>query len=172
MILSAALKDLKPGIETSREPGTERRSVYLHPGRLLVAAEACAITTILGSCVAVCLWDPMLRLGGINHYLLPYGGANSPASARFGNIAIECLIEELAKRGSLRMSIQAKLFGGARMLESFQAGGNDLGGKNIEIARSTLEREGIPVIAEDTGGRRGRKLIFNTDDGAAWVRKI
>ena len=172
MTLTSALIDSSPFAEMRDEPGKQRRAVYLHPGRLLVATEACAITTILGSCVAVCLWDPMLQIGGINHYLLPYGSGGGPASVRFGNVATESLIEELSKRGSLKTSLQAKVFGGACLLESFQTGGNDLGGKNAEVALSVLARFGIPVLAEDTGGRRGRKLIFNTDDGTAWVKKI
>ena len=170
--LTSVPNDFSPGVEMPNEPGKQRRALYLHPGRMFVATEACSITTILGSCVAVCLWDPALQIGGINHYLLPYGGANSAASTRFGNVAIESLIEEMTKQGSPKTNLQAKVFGGACMLEPFQTGGNDLGGKNAEVALLMLARFGIPVIAEDTGGQRGRKLIFNTDDGAAWVRKI
>lgn len=172
IILNSALNDSKPDTEMSNETDRSRRTLYLHPGRLIVATEACAITTILGSCVAVCLWDPVHQIGGINHFLLPHGGANNPAPARFGNTSTESLIEELSNRCALKTSLQAKVFGGACMLESFQTGTNDLGRKNTEAALSALARFGIPVIAQDTGGRRGRKLIFNTDDGVAWVRKI
>jgi chemotaxis protein CheD len=154
--------------------GPECRSVYLHPGQLVATREPTQVTTILGSCVAVCLWDPAGRLGGINHYLLPYGsedGGGSPA--RFGNLAIRMLVDAVLRLGARKVSLAAKLFGGACVLDAFDGdGARHLGARNVDSAVSALEQEGIPVVAADTGGRRSRKLVFRTDDGTVWLKAI
>lgn len=130
------------------------------------------MTTILGSCVSVCLWDPERKIGGINHYLLPNFSATGVASPRFGDIAIKELIEKLLALGARKLRLRSKIFGGACVLAAFQDRQDHLGGKNIRVARTRLEEEGIPLISHDVGGRRGRKLIFHTDDGAVWVREL
>lgn len=149
-----------------------RATAYLHPGQLFVSAESYAVTTILGSCVAVCLWDPVARIGGINHFLLPSFGGEGIASPRFGNIAIRELLDQLAQLGSQKHNLLAKMFGGACVLEAFRNRQHHLGMKNIEIARQLLESESIPLVGHDVGGERGRKVIFHTDDGAAWVKPL
>ena len=151
---------------------TERATTYLHPGQLFVSADSYAVTTILGSCVAVCLWDPVNRIGGINHFLLPTFTGEGVASPRFGNFAIQELLDQLAELGSQRHNLLAKMFGGACVLEAFRARQHHLGTKNIEVARGLLESESIPLVGHDVGGQRGRKLIFHTDDGAAWVKHL
>ncbi len=156
-----------PPSQTS-EPAT----AYLHPGQLFVSAESYAVTTILGSCVAVCLWDPATKIGGINHFLLPSFSGEGVASPRFGNVAIKELLDELARLGSQKHNLLAKIFGGACVLEAFRNRQNHLGMKNIEIARELLESESIPLVGHDVGGQRGRKLIFHTADGAAWVKPL
>ena len=150
----------------------ERATAYLHPGQLFVSAQGCAVTTILGSCVAVCLWDPVTKIGGINHYLLPAFSGEGIASPRFGNIAIKELLDQLAQLGSHKHNLLAKMFGGACVLEAFRQRQYHLGTKNIEIAQELLESESIPLVGHDVGGQRGRKLIFHTDDGAAWVKAL
>lgn len=152
------------------EPAEKR--VYLHAGQLFASAESTAVTTILGSCVAVCLWDPRRQVGGINHFLLPHWVGNGLASPRFGNVAVGSLIELLLDLGSRRQDLRAKLFGGASVLSASGRDGAHLGKKNVEIARKLLGQEGIPVVAEDVEGRRGRKLIFHTEHGTAWVRPL
>ena len=156
-----------PTIETS-----ERATAYLHPGQLFVSAQSYAVTTILGSCVAVCLWDPVTRIGGINHFLLPTFSGEGIASPRFGNFAIKELLDQLAGLGSQKHNLLAKIFGGACVLEAFRDRQHQLGSKNIEVARALLESESIPLVGHDVGGQRGRKLIFHTDDGAAWVKAL
>lgn len=154
------------------EEGGPRLSVYLHPGQVHVASEPAAITTILGSCVAVCLWDSALRVGGMNHYLLPHWAGGAAASLRYGNVAIQCLIENLLTLGCAKERLVAKLFGGGCVIDAFKEGENHLGMKNIGIARTLLGEEGIQVAGEDVGGRHGRKLIFQTDDGVVWVKSL
>jgi len=151
---------------------SERATAYLHPGQLFVSAQSYAVTTILGSCVAVCFWDPVTRIGGINHFLLPTFNGEGIASPRFGNIAIKELLDQLAALGSQKHELLAKIFGGACVLEAFRDRQHQLGSKNIEVARALLESESIPLVGHDVGGQRGRKLIFHTDDGAAWVKAL
>lgn len=149
-----------------------RTAVYLHAGQLVASAEPCAVTTIVGSCVAVCLFDPLLKHGGVNHYLLPYWSGDGSCSPRFGNVAVESLIRELERLGSRRAQIQAKVFGGACVIASFRGRGEHLGTKNVQVARKLLAEHGVPIAAEDVLGRRGRKLVFQTDDGTAWVKDL
>lgn len=153
-------------------PSSQRATAYLHPGQLFASPEGCAVTTILGSCVAVCLWDPVTRIGGINHFLLPSFSGEGVASPRFGNVAIRELLDQLAQMGSQKHNLLAKIFGGACVLEAFRNRQHHLGTKNIEVAQQMLEAESIPLVGHDVGGQRGRKLIFHTDDGSAWVKAL
>jgi chemotaxis protein CheD len=150
----------------------DRSKFYLHPGQLFVASESYAVTTILGSCVSVCLWDPLTEIGGINHFLLPMDVGDDQASLRFGNHAVRELIEEILGLGAEQMRLRAKLFGGACVLEAFRSRENHLGTKNVQIAREVLQAADIPIVGHDVGGDRGRKLIFHTDNGSAWIKQL
>jgi chemotaxis protein CheD len=152
---------------TALSPVTAR--VYLAPGRLHATAEPVQVTTILGSCVAVCLWDPDRRVGGINHFLLPEG---VPPSSRFGDSAVRMLVESVLALGASRTRLRAKIFGGACVLEAFRHDTHPLGARNVEVARERLRAEQIPVVGEDVGGDLGRKLVFDVQTGCAWVRAI
>jgi chemotaxis protein CheD len=143
--------------------------VYLAPGRLFVSGTPAQVSTILGSCVSVCLWDPEARAGGINHFLLPEG---VPASPRFGQSAVPLLIQGVLDLGARRARLRAKVFGGACVLEAFRAGSHHLGSRNVEVAREALRAAEIPVFVEDVGGDHGRKLVFDVQTGSAWVRAI
>jgi len=146
--------------------------VYLHPGQIFVSTEPVVVNTILGSCVSVCLWSPELGIGGINHYLLPTGLKTSPTALRYGNVAIELLVERLLRVGSRLGGLQAKVFGGACVLDAMRGKGSHLGTKNAEIATSALAAIGIPIMASDVGGNRGRKLVFHPHDGSALVKLL
>jgi chemotaxis protein CheD len=150
----------------------DRSKHYLHPGQLFVSHESYAVTTILGSCVSVCLWDPFTKIGGINHFLLPSDVGEDHASLRFGNLSVRELIEDVLAVGAEQARLRAKLFGGACVLKAFRSRENHLGGKNVKIARELLDAADIPIIGEDVGGNRGRKLIFHTDNGSAWVKHL
>jgi len=147
-------------------------SVYLHPGQLFASTEPTVITTILGSCVGVCLWDPVLKAGALNHFLLPYGKGEGAAALRFGNLSMENLIRKMDLMGCSRENIQAKIFGGGCVIQAFRDEGQHLGLKNIEIAKKVLKEEKIRIAGEDVGGRNGRKLIFHTEDGTVWVKLL
>lgn len=148
--------------------------VYLLPAELVAVGgdSPRTLTTILGSCVSVCLWDRRGRGGGMNHYLLPRGSAEAQPSPRYGATAIPMLISRIVALGAERSDLRAKVFGGAHVLETSPAGGRTLGGDNVQLAIATLRDEGIQVISEDVGGARGRKLAFNTFDGTALVWRL
>jgi chemotaxis protein CheD len=156
---------------SSHAPGDGGRSqVYLHAGDLVVATTPTAVVTILGSCVAVCLWDPQAGVGGVNHYLLPFH-VERERSARFGSVAIPRLVEEVVTAGADPRRLQAKVFGGASVIGAFNKG-RRLGDENARLALESLVALGIPVLEQDLGGVKGRKLVFHSDDGAAWIRML
>ncbi|WP_075603326.1 chemotaxis protein CheD [Saccharicrinis aurantiacus] len=136
---------------------------FLYPSSLFVSKEPYLVKTILGSCVAICLWDSRLRIGGINHYMLPTWNGNDLASPKYGNVATDKLIDRLVFHGSRIQDLQAKIFGGGEMMESNTK--TLIGERNIRLARIILEERGIPIVASSTGGKRGRKIIFFTDTG-------
>jgi chemotaxis protein CheD len=141
--------------------------LYLQPGQISVG-EGVNILTILGSCVAVCLFDATCGKGGMNHFLLPRGprGTDSP---RFGEVAMPILLAQVLRLGATRATLEAKVFGGARVLAPSTAR-RDLGSENVEMALAFLHAEGIAVTARQTGGTQGRKLIFQTTDGIVWLK--
>lgn len=145
------------------------RSVYLHAGQLIVATEPTQITTVLGSCVAICLWDPETRIGGMNHYMLPMNPAVADRAARFADTATTALFDSLLKAGAALSRMEAKVFGGASVLG---IAGSVLGDKNIRAARQQLAERRVPIVAEDVGGTQGRKLVFRTDTGFSTVKVV
>jgi chemotaxis protein CheD len=150
-----------------------RPDLYLHAGQIVASCNPKVVMTILGSCVSICLWCAASECGGINHFVLP-GSARGASSDRFGDTANRSLLRKLESLGCKRRYLQAKVFGGARVLgePDLAKPSTDLGRSNIELALSFLKREGVPVVAQDVGGHYGRKLIFRTYDGAAWVKRI
>ena len=148
-----------------------RQHVYLLPGELHASAGPCQIKTILGSCVSICLWDKRRGAGGMNHFLLPSSRDGEP-SMRFADVATRVLLERLQSLGCRAPNLRAKIFGGAAIFQTRDRYASTLGAKNVAIALSLMNDAGIPVVAQETGGAQGRKIIFNTDDGVAWSRRI
>jgi chemotaxis protein CheD len=159
----------EPGGTAPQERPRDR--VYLYPGQVFASAKPARITTILGSCIAVCLFDEARRVGGMNHFMLPHFAGTGEATARFGNIAMAELFTKLTAAGARLPFLQARLFGGSCMFESLQGAGH-LGRKNEQFARTALAERGIRVLESETGGSRGRKLVFHTDEGKAWLTSI
>jgi chemotaxis protein CheD len=152
-------------------PGPAGRALsYLHAGQMHVARAPTAITTILGSCVSVCLFDPSTGIGGMNHFLLPHH-VERERSPRFGTVAVPELVESVVRAGGRRGGLQAKVFGGASVIHAFR-GSRNLGEENARLAVRLLEEAGIPVLDADVGGNRGRKVVFHSDEGSVWVRKL
>lgn len=150
----------------------EAAPMYLYAGQLYVSATPTRITTILGSCLAMGVWDPVTGVGGMNHYMLPQDVGMNCGTPRYARTAIAQLFEQLDAAGANFRRLQAKLFGGACVMASFQSAGMDLGSRNAEVARDYLHKARIPIVVEDLGGTRGRKVIFRTDTGMALVRKV
>ncbi len=139
---------------------------FLYPSSFFASREPYVVKTVLGSCVAVCLWDKRLHIGGINHYMLATWNGNDLASPKYGNIAIDKLIEKMVSLGSRVGDLQAKVFGGGELIDI--DGGpmsTMIGERNIMMARMMLAERKIPIVSSSTGGRRGRKIMFFTDTG-------
>jgi chemotaxis protein CheD len=154
-----------------------RLSRYLHPGQILIATQPTAITTILGSCISVCLFDPKRQVGGINHFVLPNFAGRGPTSARFGNVAVENLVDGMLEAGCSRYDLRAMLFGGSHLLRGPEgtverSAAAELGARNAEVARNMLQSARITIVSEDIGGRLGRKLVFYSDDGSYRVKTL
>jgi len=141
---------------------------YLYPCMVFSHREEHHVSTILGSCVAVCLRDPVMEMGGINHYMLALWNGDGLPTPKFGNIAIQTLIRAMTDRGCTRERLAAKIFGGANVIGS-GPGVFSVGERNIAIAREILGQEGIPIVAADVGGDFGRKILYNTRTGSVLV---
>jgi chemotaxis protein CheD len=164
LVLAASGRPASPG-----DGDPMRLSVYLHAGEVYASAEPASVVTVLGSCVSVCLFDAGACVGGVNHFLLPLETSREH-SARFGNVAIRRLLEEVLARGARRDGLRAKLFGGASVLSALAE--RSLGADNAALALRLLNEAGVPILEQDVGGLKGRKLVFHTDDGSAWVRHL
>ncbi|MBN2161690.1 MAG: chemotaxis protein CheD [Pontiellaceae bacterium] len=146
---------------------------HLHPSALFASPHPHHVRTVLGSCVAVCLWDPTLRMGGINHYMLPFWNGAGLATPRYGNIATLRLIEALEEHGATRSRLQAKVFGGAGVLGDGQKDHvTRVGARNIEVAETVLKEHRIPIVARCVGGDRGFKLIYKTYSGEVLLKRL
>lgn len=143
---------------------------FLYPGTIFAEPLEYQISTVLGSCVAVCLWDHVARKGGMNHIMLPLWNGEGLATPKYGNIAMEKLLAKVLSMGCHREHLIAKVFGGANVsgtgMEVFM-----IGDRNIMLAFQMLEEFGIAVVAKDVGGRVGRKIIMNTATGVVLVGK-
>lgn len=137
---------------------------FLYPSALFVSARPHKVMTVLGSCVSVCLWDSVLAVGGINHYMLPLWNGNGLASPKYGNIAIEKLIERMLLVGCRKENLVAKVFGGGEVIET-NLSNFRIGERNIAIAKELLAEHRIPIVAQSVGGKNGRKLLFVTSSG-------
>jgi len=142
---------------------TEDRIIYISQGEYKTSTQpADVLSTVLGSCVAACIWDPVRALGGMNHFLLPASHDTGNArSLRYGAHAMEMLINDLLKQGAVRGALQAKLFGGANMASNL----GDIGASNARFAKNYLETEGIPCLAESLGGTNARRVLFRPATG-------
>lgn len=137
---------------------------YLFPAELFAEAQPNVVSTVLGSCVAVCLYDTKLQIGGINHYMLPLWNGTGLASPKYGNIAIIKLLERMEKLGSTKANLVAKVFGGGDVLnKSGKESTFNIGKRNAQLALDMLAEHKIPIIAQSLGGNRGRQIVFNTN---------
>lgn len=144
---------------------------FLMSGCIFVHEEPHFVTTVLGSCVSVCLWDLVRKVAGMNHYMLPFWDGEGLASPKYGSIAIPIMIEKMLMLGAEKKNIQAKIFGGGEVLQVSNAVLN-VGERNVLLAYDLLEREKIPVVSADVRGKTGRKIIYKTDTGSVYLKRL
>jgi len=145
------------------------KNYFLQSGFIFLPAKATDISTVLGSCVAVCLYDKKRQKGGMNHFQLPLISEQQKATARYGNIATPTLISMLISDGSEINNLEAQIFGGAYNPDISI---HDIGRDNIKIAKNVLAKKQIRIVSEDVGGEKGRKIVFNTYSGEVAVLKV
>jgi chemotaxis protein CheD len=132
---------------------------FLRPGYIYMPDKPTAISAVVGSGVAVCVYDKKNKVGGMNLYKLPANHKDQDPIPIYGNIATRALVTLLIKRGSRRRHLRCQIFGGAFNSE---ISNRDIGKENIAMARQVLGRMGITIVSEDVGGTLGRKIVFNT----------
>lgn len=160
----------KPG-EASfffHEPHFRSDAVKVLPGEYYVGTEDLVIMTVLGSCIAACIWDPSVRVGGMNHFMLPEGGSDS--GGRYGSYAMELLINEMMKLGARRETMQAKVFGGGQVMSSFTT--MNVGERNTKFVLDYLQTERIAVVSKDVLDIHPRKVCFFPVTGKAMVKRL
>jgi len=144
----------------------------IKPGEYYVTRTAEALTTVLGSCVAACIRDPAKGVGGMNHFMLPIKGESPEAAIddamRYGNFAMEHLINDIIKHGGRKDNLELKVFGGANV----GGIGQNVGKTNIAFIRSYLLAEGMKVLSQDLGGIQARKIIYFPDTGKILLKKL
>lgn len=145
------------------------------PGEFYVSTRGEGVITVLGSCISACVRDRMLGVGGMNHFMLPakheeieamrmpVGDAN-----RYGNYAMEALINEILKCGGCREHLEVKIVGGGQILEKM----TNIGRMNIDFARSCVRAEGLELLGEDVGDIYPRKVVYFPADGRVRVKKL
>ncbi len=144
---------------------------FLYPSNLMVSTKPYIIDTVLGSCVAVCIYDPILKFGGMNHYMLPFWNGQGLASPKYGNIAIEKLIDKMLNHGSKKGNLIAKVFGGGEVIK-VRISNFHIGERNIMVANEILANERIMIKASSVGGNLGRKIRFNNNTGEVLQRFV
>ena len=150
--------------------------VMVLPGRHYVTTKPDEmIVTLLGSCVAACIRDPVAAIGGLNHFLLPesengHWGNTVDAAMRYGNHAMETLINDIIKFGGQRSRLEFKVFGGAQVIEGVSA--QSVGQKNVEFVQGYLRNEGYDIAAEHLGGIAPRRIQYFPMTGKVQMRQL
>jgi len=157
-------------------PPCRTRRLLLNPGELLFSHEPVQMQTLLGSCVAITLWHPRRKLGGMCHYLLPdrqsFHRAERHPHGYFGSDVFHFFLEHITKARLLPNEFEAKIFGGGNvvMLPEPHKSNLNVAEANILFAREQLREAGFKVKAEDVGGRRYRQVVFEMECGSVWVK--
>ncbi len=153
--------------------GREVRILY--PGEYFVSKKPLIIATLLGSCISVCLRDSKTNISGMNHFMLPGEFDNTEnlynKNTKYGVFAMEKLINDIMKFGGDKKNLDAKIFGGSNMLDINQSK-QSISEINQAFVKKYLEMENIPIIAEDVGGKYGRKIFFFTNSGKVLLKRI
>ncbi len=153
----------------------QRIAAKILPGEYYVTVSHELVTTVLGSCVSACIRDSQSGIGGMNHFLLPLNKGESWSATevaslanRYGNFAMEHMINDILKQGGQKKNLEVKLFGGSKIIDSM----TDIGSSNIHFVHNYLKTEGMNVVAEDLGGINPRKVMYFPDTGKVMIKKI
>jgi len=146
------------------------------PGEYYITVQNEVITTVLGSCISACVQDRVNRIGGMNHFMLPISKDGkwkgrrdiSSSATRYGNYAMEHMINDILKHGGVRRNLEVKVFGGGRIISDM----GDIGNNNIDFIKEYLRLEGLPLVGEDLGGSYPRKVVYLPAIGRVWIRRI
>lgn len=176
--LSKCLKDFEH-INRYYDPMNDINTAKILPGQFYVSISGEMISTVLGSCISACIRDPGVNIGGMNHFMLPIDNKSKPdihgqvdwsVASRYGDFAMEKLINAILRAGGKRRNLEVKVFGGGKVVSQLQK--TDVGQKNIDFVREYLEFEGLSILAEDTGDIFPRKVQYYTDTGRVRVKKL
>ena len=158
------------------DPNFEMNVTTIFPGEFYATCQAELITTLLGSCISVVLIDPVNRVCGMNHFLLPGDSRSKPIfsskDGKYGIFAMVLLLEKMITLGGCKSNFQAKIFGGGSVLSKYSDYTESVPVNNIRFILKFLADESIPVISSDVGGVEGRKVFFITEKQAVFVKKI
>ena len=164
-----------PGFESINrywDKTLETNVAKILPGEYYVTVANEGITTVLGSCVSACIRDRVFGIGGMNHFMLPLRGEENQEpyglAERYGNFAMEHLINDVLKNGGRRDNLEVKLFGGGKILAQL----SDVGKRNIQFVREYLHTEGYNVVAEDLGDIYPRKVMYFPATGKVLLKKL
>lgn len=172
MVMAQADSDQFAHIRRMRDSRFPHEIASILPGEFFVSAQPMIVYTVLGSCISACIRDPIARVGGMNHFMLPEPNEAASdswgESTRYGSYAMESLINEILKRGGLKSRLEVKLFGAGKIYE----GKIDVGARNAEWVLGFLKMEGLTAVKVDLGDVYPRKVYYFTDAGRVLVKKI
>lgn len=167
-----------PGFEHINRYWDKTRGKFaakIHPGEFYVTKSGELISTVLGSCVAACIRHPAKGIGGMNHFMLPAthnsefsNASDTSAATRYGNFAMEALINAILKLGAQKSLLEIKIFGGGKVLAQM----TNIGMQNVKFVHEYLSVEGLKAVAEDTGGIHPRKVIYDPVNGKVGLKKL
>jgi len=167
-----------PGFENIKHYWDTKHQLYaarIQPGEYYVSSADELIATVLGSCISACIRDPKAGVGGMNHFMLPRDNSQAAGdsvclstAARYGNYAMEHMINTILANGGKRERLEIKLFGGSKLLNSM----TDIGSLNIHFVHDYLRLETLPVTSEDLGGQHPRKVLYFPASGRVLIRKL
>lgn len=159
------------------DPRMRGPTAKILPGECYVSKTGEMIVTVLGSCIAACIRDRKIGVGGMNHFMLPiqsehHSDSRSAVNSAlcYGNWAMEFLINEILKQGGKKSNLEVKLFGGGKVLASMN--NIDVGARNISFALEFIEKEGLSVAAQDLGSDHPRKVLYFPDTGAVKLKRL
>ncbi len=158
-------------MDSSADRALRKSAQRIHIGGVFASRDAAVIYTLLGSCIAVCLRDPVAQIGGMNHFMLPASAEGEAGSARYGVQAMELLINACMKQGADRNRLEAKVFGGGHVLRVRESADN-VPRSNIKFALGFLQTECIPIVSRDLGGYAGREIYFFTATGKTLLKRM